>query len=54
MSRRSPIETMPLAQANEALLRLRDGRLKGAAVLMTRDRPLLTETFHLDVSRTGD
>ena len=28
------IETFPLAQANEALARLREGRLRGAAVLL--------------------
>jgi len=28
------IETLPLEQANEALARLRDGRLTGAAVLV--------------------
>ena len=27
------VETLPLEQANEALARLRDGRLTGAAVL---------------------
>jgi propanol-preferring alcohol dehydrogenase len=31
---RTTIETMPLAHANEALSRLRDGRLTGAAVLI--------------------
>jgi propanol-preferring alcohol dehydrogenase len=29
------VETLPLSEANEALLRLREGRLSGAAVLMT-------------------
>ena len=33
------VETMPLAQANEALGRLRDGELTGAAVLV----PTLSE-----------
>ena len=28
-------ETFPLEQANEALARLREGRLRGAAVLVT-------------------
>ena len=32
---RTSIETMPLAQANEALTKLREGRLRGAAVLVT-------------------
>ena len=32
---RTTVEPMPLAEANEALARLRDGRLQGAAVLMT-------------------
>ena len=32
---RTSIETMPLAQANEALEKLREGNLKGAAVLVT-------------------
>jgi propanol-preferring alcohol dehydrogenase len=31
---RTTIETMPLAHANEALSRLREGRLTGAAVLI--------------------
>lgn len=31
---RTHVETFPLAEANEALRRLRDGRLKGAAVLV--------------------
>jgi alcohol dehydrogenase, propanol-preferring len=31
---RTEIETFPLAQANEALARLREGRLRGAAVLL--------------------
>ena len=35
---RTTVEKVPLARANEALRRLREGRLKGAAVLMTRDR----------------
>ena len=33
---RTHTEAFPLEQANEALTRLRDGRIKGAAVLMTR------------------
>jgi propanol-preferring alcohol dehydrogenase len=33
---RTSVEQMPLAQANEALSRLRDGKLRGAAVLMTQ------------------
>jgi propanol-preferring alcohol dehydrogenase len=32
---RTSVEVWPLAEANEALARLRDGRLKGAAVLVT-------------------
>ena len=32
---RTAVETFPLAQANEALTRLRDGRVTGAAVLVT-------------------
>ena len=32
---RTSIETMPLAQANEALTKLREGKLMGAAVLVT-------------------
>ena len=32
---RTHTEALPLAQANEALARLRDGRLDGAAVLVT-------------------
>jgi propanol-preferring alcohol dehydrogenase len=32
---RTEVETFPLAEANEALQRLRTGRLRGAAVLMT-------------------
>ena len=32
---RTTVEPMPLARANEALTRLREGRLQGAAVLMT-------------------
>ncbi len=31
---RTTIETLPLAAANDALARLRDGRLTGAAVLI--------------------
>jgi propanol-preferring alcohol dehydrogenase len=31
------VETMPLTEANEALSRLRDGRLTGAAVLIPPD-----------------
>ena len=31
---RTEIETFPLAEANEALARLREGRLRGAAVLV--------------------
>ena len=31
---RTSVETLPLAQANEALARLREGRLRGAAVLL--------------------
>jgi propanol-preferring alcohol dehydrogenase len=30
---KTAIETLPLEQANEALARLREGRLRGAAVL---------------------
>jgi len=33
---RTSTETFPLAEANEALARLRDGRIRGAAVLVTR------------------
>ena len=32
---RTEIETFPLAEANEALARLREGRLRGAAVLVS-------------------
>jgi propanol-preferring alcohol dehydrogenase len=32
---RTAVETFPLEQANEALARLRDGRITGAAVLVT-------------------
>jgi propanol-preferring alcohol dehydrogenase len=32
---RTEVETFPLAAANEALARLREGRLAGAAVLLT-------------------
>jgi alcohol dehydrogenase, propanol-preferring len=35
---RTTVETFPLEQANEALARLRDGRINGAAVLMMRDK----------------
>ena len=31
---RTTVETFPLEQANEALARLRDGRINGAAVLV--------------------
>jgi len=31
---RTTVETFPLAQANEALARLREGRINGAAVLV--------------------
>jgi propanol-preferring alcohol dehydrogenase len=31
---RTAVETFPLAQANEALARVRDGRINGAAVLV--------------------
>jgi propanol-preferring alcohol dehydrogenase len=31
---RTEIETFPLAEANEALARLREGRVRGAAVLL--------------------
>ena len=31
---RTSVETFPLEQANEALARLRDGRINGAAVLV--------------------
>jgi propanol-preferring alcohol dehydrogenase len=34
---RTEVETFPLAQANEALARLRDGRITGAAVLVMGD-----------------
>jgi propanol-preferring alcohol dehydrogenase len=36
---RTTVETLPLEQANEALARLREGRLRGAAVLTTDGRP---------------
>ncbi len=33
---KTEVQLFPLAQANEALSRLRDGKLQGAAVLSTR------------------
>jgi alcohol dehydrogenase, propanol-preferring len=36
---RTEVETFPLAEANEALLRLRTGRIRGAAVLLTQGSP---------------
>jgi propanol-preferring alcohol dehydrogenase len=32
---RAEVQTFPLAEANEALMRLRTGRIHGAAVLLT-------------------
>jgi propanol-preferring alcohol dehydrogenase len=34
---RTEIEEFPLREANQALLRLREGRLRGAAVLVNED-----------------
>jgi propanol-preferring alcohol dehydrogenase len=34
---RSEVQTFPLTAANEALLRLRTGRIRGAAVLLMED-----------------
>ena len=44
---RTTIETLPLEDANEALARLREGRLRGAAVLSMTESPGADTKLHL-------
>jgi alcohol dehydrogenase, propanol-preferring len=48
---RTQVETFPLAEANEALRRLRTGRIRGAAVLLTG--PISSTKHDGDLSNTG-
>ena len=41
---RTAVETFPLAQANEALARVREGRINGAAVLVTLSGAMRSST----------